>query len=377
MLPTPLPFVAQAPAPLRPWVGRRLAAWFARHARPLPWRRSAEAYPIWISEVMLQQTQVAAVVPYFERFLARFPDLASLARADEHEVLLLWEGLGYYRRARDLHRAARILMAEHGGVFPADPDAVRRLPGFGRYTANAVLSQAFDQRMPILEANSRRVLCRLLGVRADPRQGAVDKALWQAAEILLPQRQVGVFNQALMELGALVCRPDQPECGRCPLRERCHSHEHGLVDVIPARAERPAVTLVEEIAVVVHRGRRVLLVQRPADGRWGNMWEFPRVALDEGETHPVAATRLLESIGLRADLCDRFLTIRHSVTRFRITLNCLRALHQGGRFRPGVYVRGEWLRPEACEQYPVSMPQRRLARALAKREGGAGADVVT
>src|SRR3954469_3882474 len=199
---------------------RRLLSWFDRHRRDLPWRRDRDPYRIWVSEVMLQQTTVAAVVPYFERFLRAFPTLADLAAADEQAVLRLWEGLGYYRRARDLHRPAGALRARAAGRFPDDPEALRGLPGLGRYTLNAVLSQAFDRRLPILEANSQRVLSRLFGRAEDPRQGPARRRLWQAAAELLPARRVGAFNQALMELGALVCTPAAPRCPDCPLAAR-------------------------------------------------------------------------------------------------------------------------------------------------------------
>ena len=254
---------------------RRLLDWFARHRRDLPWRRDRDPYRIWVSEVMLQQTQAATVVPYFERFLQAFPTLADLAAADEQEVLRLWEGLGYYRRARDLLRTARLLAASHGGRFPDDPAALDGLPGLGRYTRNAVLSQAFDRRLPILEANSRRVLCRLFGRTGDPRRGPEQRWLWAAAEALLPPRRVGDFNQALMELGALVCTPAAPRCAECPLAADCAARRLGLQDAIPARTPPPEPMEVREAAVVVRRGERVLLLQRPAEGRWASLWEFP------------------------------------------------------------------------------------------------------
>ncbi len=226
-----------APRP-RAWLRRRLLNWFSHHARILPWRSSRDPYAIWISEVMLQQTQVATVIPYYQRFLKSFPDIASLAGAELQEVLRHWEGLGYYRRARDLHQAARVLHTSHAGSIPNDPEIVRTLPGLGRYTTNAVLSQAFDTRLPILEANSTRVLCRLLGVRRDPRQGSVQRLLWEAAGLLLPAKHVGQFNQALMELGALLCTPTAPACSACPLALHCRARIDGTQETIPDRARK-------------------------------------------------------------------------------------------------------------------------------------------
>jgi A/G-specific adenine glycosylase len=346
-------------------LARKLLAWFARYARDLPWRRTRDPYAIWVSEVMLQQTQVATVVPYFERFLQAFPTLPDLASAEEQAVLKLWEGLGYYRRARDLHRAARLLVAEHGGRVPTDADVFRALPGVGRYTAGAVLSQAFDHRLPILEANTLRVLCRLLSLRDDPRSGPAQRRLWRAAEELLPASAAGQFNQALMELGALVCTPRSPDCAACPLAGFCAARRLGLHAEIPAKAEAPETVAVREAAVVVRRGPNVLLVQRPARGRWAGMWEFPHGPLGDGETHEQAAARLLRELtGLRADLGDELLTLKHGITRFRITMVCFEAAYRKGVFRPGFYPRGEWVRPEQLSAYPVSVPQRRLAQAL-------------
>jgi A/G-specific adenine glycosylase len=357
--------VTLSPCHLKKWVGQRLRAWFRRHQRDLPWRRDRDPYRIWVSEVMLQQTQVATVIGYFERFLRAFPTIAALAAADEQEVLRLWEGLGYYRRARDLHRTARVLAAEHAGRFPDDPAQLRGLPGLGRYTANAVLSQAFDRRLPILEANSQRVLSRLFGRGDDPRQGPARAWLWQAAEDLLPARGAGEFNQALMEVGALVCTPTAPRCDACPLAARCVARQQGLQEVIPARTPPPATTYVQEAAVVVRRGERVLLAQRPPTGRWARMWEFPHGTLEEGETHAAAARRLGPALtGLEMDLGAEILTVRHGITRYHVTLVCFEAEHVAGSFRSPFYVGGEWLSPADLAAYPVSSPQRRLARAL-------------
>ena len=346
-------------------LARRLLAWFAEHARTLPWRRDRDPYAIWVSEVMLQQTQVATVIPYFERFLHAFPTLSALAGADEQAVLKLWEGLGYYRRARDLHRAARLLADAHAGRIPDNPDLFRSLPGVGRYTAGAVLSQAFDRRLPILEANTQRVLCRLLGLREDPRSAAAQRRLWQAAEELLPARDIGQFNQALMELGALVCTPRSPDCAACPLAAWCAARRLGLQEEIPARAEPPAPVEVHEGAVVVRRAARVLLVQRPAHDRWAGLWEFPHGPLEQGETYEGAAARLLHELtGVEADPGAELLTLKHGVTRFRITMVCFEAAYRGGRFRAGFYPQGKWVKPDQLTSYPVSAPQRRLAQAL-------------
>ncbi|HXG11481.1 MAG TPA: A/G-specific adenine glycosylase [Gemmataceae bacterium] len=345
---------------------RRLRRWYARHRRDLPWRHDRDPYRIWVSEVMLQQTQVATVIPYFQRFLQAFPTLADLAAADEQDVLRLWEGLGYYRRARDLHRAAQQVMAEHNGRFPRDPAQLARLPGMGRYTVAAVLSQAFDRRLPIVEANTQRVLCRLFGRRDDPRRGPARRWLWQIAEALLPPRRgAGEFNQALMELGALVCTPQSPRCSACPLKDHCAARRLGLQDQIPARPAPPEVIEVQEAAAVVRRGGRVLLVRRPANGRWVGLWEFPHGPLRDDETHEEAAVRLLRELtDIRAEVGPELATIRHGITRYRITLVCFEARYRAGDFCSAFYVEGRWVRPEELAVYPVSVPQRRLTRAL-------------
>jgi A/G-specific adenine glycosylase len=347
---------------LRRWFRRRLLAWFGRHRRDLPWRQSRDPYRIWVSEIMLQQTQVAAVIPFYQRFLKAFPTVGALAAADEQLVLRQWEGLGYYRRARHLHQAARQLVADHGGRLPDDPAVWRELPGIGRYTLGAVLSQAFDRRLPILEANSNRVLCRFFGVREAPTQSRVQKLLWRCAEQLLPAKRAGDFNQALMELGALICTPTSPACGQCPVEAACVACKLGLQEQLPVRTPAlPAVT-VDEVAVVVRRGLRVLVVQRPDDaGRWASFWEFPHASLEPGETHRVAAVRMLQELtGVSADMGSELTVLTHAVTRYSITLLCLEAAYRRGKFRSGHYQNGRWIVPDLLAQLPFSSPQRRL-----------------
>lgn len=319
---------------------------------------------------MLQQTLVATVVPYFERFLARYPTLADLARGDEQDVLRLWEGLGYYRRARHLLQAARLLNERHAGVFPADPEALRGVPGLGDYTRNAVLSQAFDQRLPILEANSVRVLSRLFGREEDPRGGEARRWLWRAAEEILPTRDIGDFNQALMELGALVCTPEKPACAACPVKARCAAFASGQPENYPRRAPPPAATRVNEVAVVIRRQGQVLLAQRLANAtRWASMWEFPHGEVADGEAHEQAAARLARELtGLDVQLGAELTTIRHSVTRFRIHMICFEAKYETGVYASAFYEQGVWVEPQKLGDYPVSSPQRRLAKLLA--EGG-------
>ena len=249
---------------------------------------------------MLQQTQVVTVVPRYKQFLKQFPTLSALAKSSEQTVLRAWEGLGYYRRARDLLRAARILADKKHKTIPDDPEFVRSLPGFGRYTTNAVLSQAYDRRLPILEANSQRLLCRLFGIEQDPRQTSVQKRLWRLAESLAPSKSAGDFNQALMELGALICKPTQPACGKCPLRGHCQARMQERQHEIP-QARRGAKTVeVREAAVVIRKSKRVLLVKRPDGGRWAGLWEFPRCECLATESAEDAVRNLLSKLHIKS-----------------------------------------------------------------------------
>ena len=346
----------------------KLLSWFDANKRSLPGRADRDAYRVWVSEVMLQQTTVAAVVPYFERFVAALPTVRRLAEADEQDVLKLWAGLGYYRRARHLHAAARKLVVQHGGQLPDDPGVWAALPGVGRYILGAVLSQAFDRRLPVVEANSLRVLARLFGYRGDPREGEGKAWVWSAAEAVLPAKRAGDFNQALMELGALVCSPAAPACHACPLKRECVANREGLQEQIPPRKKPAAVTAVDEVGVVVRDGKRVLLCRCPPDARrWQNMWEMPHAERSAGEELGAAARRVARELtGLEVEPGAEVLTVRHGVTRFAITLVCLEAELRGGSFAPGSYAEGRWVDPADLTAYPVSSPQRKLFTELAR-----------
>jgi A/G-specific adenine glycosylase len=342
---------------------RSLLAWYAKHQRQLPWRESRDPYRIWVSEIMLQQTQVATVKSYFERFVQRFQTVADLAEADEPEVLRYWEGLGYYRRARQMHQAARVIMADHDGQFPGSLPAIQSLPGIGRYTAGAIVSIAFDQPAPILEANTIRLYSRLLAYRDDPRRADGQRLLWQFAEAILPRRQVGHFNQALMELGSEVCRPRAPLCEHCPLARLCPTQAHGLQDEIPVAAAKTRYEDAQETAVVVWRGSQVLL-RRCADGeRWAGLWDFPRFRNEPSLRGQGEVTEQLRRLaGIDAEVGELMTTIKHAVTRFRITLTCYRAAYRAGEPpADGSYC---WVDPATLHAYPLSVTGRKLSHLL-------------
>ncbi len=313
---------------------------------------------------MLQQTQVVTVIDYYCRFLQAFPTVADLASADEDQVLRLWEGLGYYRRARQLHKAAGIIVDEHDGTFPRDIQTIRSLPGIGRYTAGAIASISWDAREPILEANTMRVFSRLLAYRDDPTRTSGQKLLWEFAEDLLPRKNAGAFNQALMELGSEICTPHQPLCDRCPIRGMCPTNENGLQELIPAPKKKTAYEDVTEAAVVVRRRDKVLL-RRCGDGeRWAGLWDFPRfgvVASGSESLHHELETKVAELTGLIVEMQRKLATIRHGVTRFRITLHCHEARCVRGR------VRGEdmrWVKPDQLPDYPLSVTGRKISKLL-------------
>ncbi len=333
---------------------------------------------------MLVQTTVTAVVPYYARFLARFPDVRALAAAEAAEVLKLWEGLGYYRRARQLHAAARTIVADHGGTFPRDPDAIRALPGVGRYIAGAILSFAFDQPAPILEANTQRVLARWLACREDIKQTSVQERLWRAAERLVPPTGAATFNQAFMELGALVCIPRGPLCLVCPVAAECRARALGIQEQVPVLTPKPPPLGVTEACALVTRGGRWLIVQRGPGGLWEQFWEFPTIHLagaDPAGRSFGAPVDLAEGVkrltGASARIGPLVTTVRYSVTRHRVELRAYHAVGLSEPLSPGPgLVRALWESPEALVNYPFGSAHRRLIAWVARHGAEVGPELL-
>jgi A/G-specific adenine glycosylase len=348
-------------------IHRRLLRWYATHARDLPWRRTRDSYRVWVSEIMLQQTTVATVRGYFQRFVKLFPNVRALAAADESQVLRAWEGMGYYRRARQLHAAAKLIVDQHDGQLPREVAGLMELPGIGRYTAGAVASIAFDARAPILEANTIRLLSRLIAYRNDPLATAGRNALWRAAEEILPQNNVAEFNQALMELGALVCTPSEPKCDRCPLSRVCAAKAAGLQLRIPPPKPQKTYTELREAAVVVRKNGCVLLRQCGAGERWAGLWDFPRFEVEaEGPllARDEIVTKLESQTGVKCAVSGVLKTMKHGVTRYRITLECYEAMYVGGRVRSVGAACVRWVSWAELADLPLSTTGRRIAELM-------------
>ena len=346
-----------------------LLAWVRVDWRDLPWRRRREPYAVWISEVMLQQTQVATVVPYFERWMARFPDISSLAAATPDDVLRIWAGLGYYARARNLHRMAQEIVARHGGVIPSEMKALLALPGIGRYTAGAILSLAFGQREPVLDGNVRRVLCRVYDIADDLSEAATERQLWQLATELVmaaPEGAAGDLNEGLMELGALICTPGEPDCAACPIAGVCLAHARGVEAERPVKRPRTRPPHYQAVAaIILDEMGRYLLIQRPAAGLLGGLWGFPGGVLQEGEVMDEGFARTVrEQIGLEVTPGDPIARIRHAYTHFRITLHACRCQIIAGESQPLRCAAVRWVTAGELAGYPLPVTDAKIVQAL-------------
>ncbi|MGQ9682492.1 MAG: A/G-specific adenine glycosylase [Anaerolineae bacterium] len=341
-----------------------LLDWYAHARRDLPWRHTHDPYRLWVAEVMLVQTTVAAVLPYYDRFLAHFPDLPSLAAAPLDEVLKAWEGLGYYARARHLHRAARQVVAQHGGRLPEDPAALRALPGVGDYMAAALGSMAFGRDELALDANVRRVLARLFLIAGSTPQERAD--LRRRGEALLPRGCAGDFNQALMDLGAGVCTPRRPRCLACPLVPHCLAHAAGDPEAVPSRPRRRALPHYDVAAAVIrHDDGRLLIAQRPEDGLLGGLWEFPGGKCEPGEALENCARReIREELALDVEVGKHLVSVPHSYTHFSITLHAYLCRPVGGEPCAIGCRAWRWVRPEELDGYAFSAADRKVIAAL-------------
>jgi A/G-specific adenine glycosylase len=308
-----------------------LLAWFAKNARDLPWRRTQDPYAIWVSEIMLQQTQVKTVMPYWERWMRELPTIASLAKASPEKIHKLWEGLGYYTRVRNMQKAAQFVEQFHGGKFPEKFDDVLALSGIGRYTAGAICSIAFNQPMPILDGNVIRVLTRVFGISENPKEKNANARLWSLAEQLVAHASrhtqhaspCSHLNQSLMELGALICAPREPKCLVCPISKHCFAFQNNRVSEFPNLDKRPAATARRFAAFVVEHRGSFLVRQRPEGVVNAHLWEFPNVELNGAPTEPAASAH--EVLGFAPKNLELLCTIKHSITRYRITVEAFRA----------------------------------------------------
>jgi A/G-specific adenine glycosylase len=343
----------------------RLLAWYARQGRKLPWRGSADPYVVWVSEIMLQQTRVEAVIPYFERWMARFPGIASLAAASEQEVLSVWEGLGYYARARNFYRAAKIVMEEYGGQIPSGLTALRRLPGIGRYSAGAIASMAFGLDFPTLDANLRRVFARVFDVAVPADTAGGEEILWKLAEQHLPKGRAGDYNQALMDLGATLCLPKNPRCLLCPLGDLCLANQLGIQAERPVLKPKAVVPHYTVTAAVIRRDGQVLLAKRPSRGLLGAMWEFPGGKIEPDETLEACLRReILEELGVEIGVGQSFGVYRHAYTHFRITLHAFLCELTAGEPVPLEAAELAWVDPGELARYPMGKVDRQIARKL-------------
>jgi len=358
-----------------------LTAWFEAQREDLPWRQTEgqarSPYHVWLSEVMLQQTQVATVVPYYERFVARFPTVAALAAAPLDEVLKLWEGLGYYSRARNLHRAAQMVVEEFGGAFPDSVEGLLKLPGVGRYTAGAVGSLAFGLDAAAVDGNVMRILTRVFDIGEDVTEGGTKRELWALAERLLPAGRAGVWNEGLMELGRRVCRPRSPDCGACPLAAFCEAYRLGIQEARPVRRPRAKTPHYDVTAGVISgEDGRLLIAQRPHEGMLGGLWEFPGGKRESGESLEACLEReIREELGIEIAVGAQLTTVRHAYTHFRITLYAFACEHVGGRPQALGCADWAWVRLEELERYAFPATDRQIIAVLRGEGGQLGMDL--
>jgi len=337
----------------------KLLQWYKKNRRDLPWRRTKDPYAIWVSEIMLQQTQVSTVIPYYIRFLKTFPTVRHLAKADLAKVLKVWEGLGYYSRARNLHRASLIVSNHFHGKIPDQLNDLLTLPGIGRYTAGAILSIAFNEEAPILDGNVKRVLSRLFAISAAPKDNKTEQFLWHLSGSLVPKDYASSFNQGLMDLGATVCTPKAPQCSKCPLCRLCKGKILGDPERFPVTAPKKKIPHIEAVSAMIQRDRKVLLQQRPAKGLLGGLWEFPNWPMEKKkDPQELLRLKVKSEIGLKVESQELIGSFRQTFSHFKLTLNVFHCLALNGK------ARGKWVLIKNLSLFPMSRIHRRIAERL-------------
>lgn len=338
--------------------------WYAQSGRSLPWRQSHDPYAIWVSEIMLQQTQVKTVIPYYQRWLETFPTVAALAAAEQQQVLKLWQGLGYYARARNLHRAAQEIVEKHDGQFPRELAIALTLPGIGRTTAGGILSAAFNQPTPILDGNVKRVLARLVALPVPPKRAIA--RLWQLSESLLDPEQPRDFNQALMDLGATVCTPYNPNCLQCPWQAHCQAYQLGIQSELPMTETRaPIPHKLIGVAVIWNDRGEILIDRRRQEGLLGGLWEFPGGKVEPNETIQECIRReIQEELGIEIEVGDPLVQVTHTYSHFRVTLEVHHCQHLSGEPQPIECDEIRWVTLDEIDQFPFPAANVRIIEAL-------------
>lgn len=351
-------------------ITEQLLDWYGRQGRDLPWRKTREPYHVWISEIMLQQTQVETVIPYFHRFLKKFPTATALARSDLHDVLMVWENLGYYTRARHIHETAKIILHECFGKIPDTWDALIRLPGIGHYTAGAILSIAFGKRVPAVDGNARRVLSRLFAVEDPVDSPRTQREIFRLAESLIPHDSPGIFNQAMMDLGSLICTPKNPSCSICPVPNHCRAFRLTLQHRLPVSGKRNQIPHKNAVAAILRDSQdRVLVVQRPARGLLGSLWKFPGGFLHEGEALSDGLRRTVrEEMGFEVEGHHFISSVKHAYTHFRMTLHILHCTHVGTGPFTSTRLNRQWTAFGDLEKLPFSKADRKVIATISAEE---------
>lgn len=343
-----------------------LLNWYHNNKRDLPWRRTDNPYKIWVSEIMLQQTKVDTVIPYYHRFLEAFPDVETLANADQQQVLKLWEGLGYYSRGRNLHAAARYLLAVHNGTLPQTRQELLNIKGIGSYTAAAILSIAFGKKYAVVDGNVLRVMSRYYGIRDDIRSGSVVTEIQRLADSVIPDEQPGDFNQALMELGATLCKPSSPLCNNCPLSTGCRAFNQSETDSIPYKSPRKKIPHYQiAVGLIVNDRQELLIALRREQGMLGGLWEFPGGKIEKTETEEEALRReLKEELGTCVQSGDLFMSLNHAYSHFKITLHAYWCKISSGRASPKSSQEIRWVSISQLDAYPFPKANKRIIEAL-------------